>query len=124
MSQSNEPAAVEAGQGSGAASSGERERETGRAIEHRRARREPLRVRAVETIEHDAHEAWMALKKRPGLGVVLLGGLAVAAADAIGVGELAMGIAVGYGAYRLFFRREEAKPAGEGHLPAERVEHG
>jgi hypothetical protein len=122
MSQANEPAAQKAPPGSEAASSVQRE--TDRAIEHRRARREPLRVRAIETIEHDTRQAWGALKKRPGLGVLLLGGLAVAAADAVGVGELAMGIAVGYGAYRLFFRREEAKPTGEGSPTEKHVEHG
>jgi hypothetical protein len=119
MSQSNEPAAREGPASEAASSAGRDDR---RAIEHH-ARRGSLGVRAVETIEHDAHKAWVALKKRPSLGVLVLGGLAVAAADAVGVGELAMGIAVGYGAYRLF-RAREGTPTGETSPAGEHVEHG
>ena len=86
-----------------------------RALESRTAPRDSWRGSMEEKVKHESRLAWRAMKKRPSLGVLVFGGLAIAAADAIGVGELAMGIAVGYGAYRILCK---------GKSVDEHVEHG
>ncbi len=74
------------------------------ALDARNAPRDTWRGSMEETMKHDFGLAWQAMKKRPSLGVLVAGGLAIAAADAVGVGELALGLAVGYGAYRVLRR--------------------
>ncbi len=49
--------------------------------------------------------------------MILAGGLAVVAADAIGVGEVALGIAAGYAAYQAL-RKRPAAPRPDGDTPA------
>ena len=85
------------------------------ALESRSAPRGTWRGSVEETLKHDCRVAWRAMKQRPSLGVLVFGGLAIAAADAVGVGELAMGLAVGYGAYRVLHR---------GKSVGENLEHG
>lgn len=65
-----------------------------------------LRARAEEQTKQGSARLWHSLKKRPTIGVVVLGGLAILAADAVGVGELAMGIAVAYGAWQVLRKGE------------------
>ncbi len=86
-----------------------------RALDSRSAPRDTWQGSVEETVKHDARVAWRAMKKRPALGVLVFGGLALAAAEAVGVGELAMGMAVGYGAYRVLRR---------GKSVDEHLEHG
>jgi hypothetical protein len=103
MSQSNEPG----GQPESGPQSSQRPRGERETHPKWQARAE----RAEKTLERDAEKAWGAMKKRPSLGVLILGGLVVVAADAIGVGEVALGIAVGYVAYRALRKPEPARGA-------------
>jgi hypothetical protein len=48
----------------------------------------------------DGAKAIHFLKDKPSVGVVIAGGLGFAAANALGVGELAIAMAAGYAAYR------------------------
>lgn len=92
-----------------------------RSLERRTSRPDTWMGHAEETIKHDSRRAWQAMKKRPSLGVLVFGGLAVLAADAVGVGEVMVGLAVGYGAYRVLRRgrsTDEKLSVGEG------AEHG
>jgi hypothetical protein len=70
--------------------------------------REPNRERATAALadlkdqmrKADPKRAVGYLKKKPALGVVIAGGLGFAAANVIGVGEIAIAMAAGYFAYR------------------------
>ncbi|HEX8110813.1 MAG TPA: hypothetical protein VF516_23940 [Kofleriaceae bacterium] len=77
-----------------------------------------LRVRSAPPgtagakLEHVVKEAgarlWVQLKKRPSIGVVLVGGAGLVAASAVGVGEIAIGMIAGYAAYQVL--REGVSP--------------
>jgi hypothetical protein len=106
MSQSNEPVGQAAPSASESAP-----QSSERPLEHRGSRVHAWRVHTEETLERDAEKALGALRKRPSVGVLLLGGLAVAAADAIGVGEVALGLAVGYAVYQYLHKKDESRAA-------------
>lgn len=80
-----------------------------------------MRARAEDEAKRGMGRVWGELKKRPSIGVIVFGGLAIAAADAIGVGELAMGIGIGYAAWQVL---RKGKSIGEALREAEEVEHG
>jgi hypothetical protein len=99
MSQSNEPVGERAVSASDPAST--ISADIDRSLERRTSPPDTWRAHAEETIKRDTRKAWQAMKKRPSLGILVFGGLAVAAADAFGVGEVALGLGVGYAAYRV-----------------------
>ena len=92
-----------------------------RSLERRSASSGTLRARAEDKAKRGGVKVWRAFKKRPSLGVIVFGGLAIAAADAVGVGELAMGIAIGYAAWQVL---RKGKSVGEALAEAERMEGG
>jgi hypothetical protein len=57
-------------------------------------------TRFEHEVEEDFGKALAALRRRPSMGMLLVGAAAVIAAQAIGVGEVALGVALGYAAYR------------------------
>jgi hypothetical protein len=84
-----------------------------RTLGRRTAPEGTLRARAEDEVKHAGDRVWHGMKKRPSLGMIVIGGLAVLAADAIGVGEVALGVALGYAAYRVLRRgkgEDEGKP--------------
>jgi hypothetical protein len=99
MSQSNEPAAMRAAPAGDTASN--ISADIDRSLERRTSPPDTWRGHAEETIKHDGRKIWQAMKRRPSLGVVVFGGLAMAVADAVGVGEVALGLGVGYAAYKV-----------------------
>jgi hypothetical protein len=118
MSQSNEPAAPHAPPASDTGS--HISADIDRTLERRTAPPHTWQAHAEETIKHDGRKLWQAMKKRPSVGVLVFGGLAVVAADAVGVGEVALGLGVGYAAYRVLRKgrsTDEKVSMGE---PAER----
>jgi methylmalonyl-CoA mutase N-terminal domain/subunit len=90
-----------------------------RTLRHRRAPPGTLRSRAEDRAKRAGERAWIGLKKRPSLGVIGIGGLAVAAAGAVGVGELALGIAAGLAAWQVLRKGKSVEQAIE---DIERVE--
>ena len=63
---------------------------------------------------------WKQLRRRPSLGVLLVGGAGLALAMLTGVGELVIGVAAGYGAYQVL--REGVAPSTVAKHFAEQVE--
>jgi hypothetical protein len=86
-------------------------------LERRCAPTGTLRARLEDEAKRRGDRLWRALKKRPSFGVVVLGGMALVAAEAVGVGELAMGIAIGYAAWQVL---REGKSIGEALAEVER----
>ena len=82
-----------------------------RTLGRRTAPRGTARGRAEDTMKHAGGRLWHGMKKRPSLGVLVVGGLAVLAADAVGVGELALGLAVGYAAYQVLCKGKSVDAA-------------
>jgi len=109
MSQSNEPV----GQPAPPSAPESTPESSKRPLEHRGERAHAFfgRAHVEEVLERDAEKALGALRKRPSIGVIVLGGLAIAAADAIGVGEVALGLVVGYAAYQILRKKEPARAA-------------
>jgi hypothetical protein len=89
-----------------------------RTLELRRAPRGTWRARAEDRAKRGGTRVWRALKKRPSVGVVALGGLTIAAASAVGVGELTLGITAGYAAWQVL---RKGKSVGEVIEEAERI---
>src|ERR1700733_6773088 len=93
---------------------GDVRREISDDIEHTLDRRTApsgtIGARMEDRAKRGGVHAWRALKKRPSLGVVLFGGTAIVLADAVGVGELALGIAIGYAAWQVL---RKGKSVGE-----------
>ena len=88
-----------------------------RSLERPAAHPETWMGHAEDTLKHDTRKVWQAMKKRPSLGILVFGGLAVVAADAIGVGEVMVGLGVGYAAYRVLRKgrsTDEKITVGEG----------
>lgn len=63
--------------------------------------------------KHVGWRVWRAMRKRPSLGIVLVGGAGLAAATAIGVGELTIGLVLAYGAYQVLREGVPPKQAAE-----------
>jgi hypothetical protein len=97
MSQSNEP--VARGSGSAGVHNGK------------------FFARVEHEVEEDFGKALEALRRRPSMGMLLVGAAAVIAAQAIGVGEVALGVALGYAAYRAL-RQERSSRATTTTEPA------
>jgi hypothetical protein len=89
-----------------------------RTLRHRRARPGTLRSSAEDRAKRAGSRAWTGLKRHPSLGVLGVGGLAVAAAAAVGVGELALGIAAGLAAWQVLRKGKSVEQA------LEEMEHG
>jgi hypothetical protein len=81
-------------------------------IEHAlRVRRAPpgtSRAKLEQVAKDTGARLWIQLKKRPSLGVVLIGGAGLVVASAVGVGEIAIGMIAGYAAYQVL--REGVAP--------------
>jgi hypothetical protein len=80
-----------------------------------------FRARVEDETKRGGAVVWHTFKKRPSIGALVLGGLAIAAADAIGVGEVAVGVAIGYVAWRVL---RKGKNAGEAIEGSEQLERG
>ena len=65
-------------------------------------------ARLEQRVKAEGGKLWVQLRKRPSLGVVLAGGVGLALAATVGVGELAIAIAAGYAAYQVL--REGVAP--------------
>jgi hypothetical protein len=89
------------------------------ALDRRTAPPDTWQGRLEDQLKHDATRVWHALQRRPSVGVVLFGGAAILAAETVGVGEVALGIAIGYAAYRVLRKGHSAIAK-----PGESVEHG
>lgn len=81
-------------------------------IEHAlRVRRAPPGTPSakLEQVAKDAGaRLWIQLRKRPSIGVMLVGGAGLVVASAVGVGEIAIGMIAGYAAYQVL--REGVAP--------------
>ena len=64
------------------------------------ATKEGVEEKVKGRVGKDASKAMATLKRKPALGAVLAGGLGFIAANAIGVGEVAIAMAASYAAYR------------------------
>jgi hypothetical protein len=85
------------------------------ALERRTAPADTWQARVEEEVKHDCIRVWHALQRRPAIGVVAFAGAAMLAGSAFGVGEVALAVAMGYGAYRVLRKGRSAiaKPSGE-----------
>lgn len=92
-------------------------------IEHAlRIRSAPPGTPAAEleqVVKEAGARVWAQLKKRPSIGVVLVGGAGLAVASTVGVGEIAIGILAGYAAYQVL--REGVSPGEAAKKIAEEV---
>ncbi len=89
-----------------------------RTLALRRAPEGTWRARAEDRAKRGGTRVWRALKRRPSVGVVALGGLTIAAASAVGVGELTLGITAGYAAWQVL---RKGKSVGEVIEEAEHI---
>jgi len=71
-------------------------------------------------LEHAFDRVWRTFRKRPYVGTALAGGVGLAAASLIGVGELAIAVGAGYAAYQVFKNREPPAQAMREALQLER----
>lgn len=67
--------------------------------------------RVEDRLKSAGGKVWHAVKRRPSIGVIAAGGLGLALASAVGVGELAIGLALGYAAYQVLAEGVPAKEA-------------
>lgn len=88
------------------------------ALERRSAPAGTLRAHVEDATKRGGAAVLRVLRTRPSLGVVVFGGLAIAAADLVGVGELGMGIVIGYAAWQVLRKGE---PVGEAIEEAEQL---
>lgn len=68
---------------------------------------------AESEVKRAASWVWDELRRHPYLGIAIAGVGGVAAASALGVGELAVGIAVAYGAFNVLVRGESPEEAAK-----------
>jgi hypothetical protein len=85
-----------------------------RSLRTRSAKKGTLAARAEEVAKIAAGKAWAAMKQRPSIGVLAAGSLGLVLASTLGVGELAIGLAVGYAAFQIL---------AEGVPPSEAARH-
>jgi hypothetical protein len=78
------------------------------ALRIRRARPGTPGAKLEQVAKDTGARIWLQLKKRPSLGVVLIGGAGLAVASVVGVGEIAIGMIAGYAAYQVL--REGVAP--------------
>lgn len=75
---------------------------------------------AIERIaERGGDWLWARLRRRPYLGVAVVGGLGFAVASTMGVGEIAFAVLAGYAAYQVLVKKE---PPSQALKKAEEVE--
>jgi hypothetical protein len=72
-----------------------------RSLHTRTATPGTARAKVEGVVKTAAQKVWTQLRKRPSLGVLLVGGAGIALATVTGVGELTIGIAAAYGAYQV-----------------------
>jgi hypothetical protein len=84
-----------------------------RSLKTRAARRGTRAAKVEGTLKKEGAKAWTVMKRRPSVGVILTGGLALLIADAVGVGELAFAVVAGYAAYQVLRKGIPAKVAME-----------
>jgi hypothetical protein len=72
-----------------------------RTLQRRSAHEGTWKARAEDRLKRRGAWVWRGMKKRPSIGVIAAGGAALLLADAVGVGELAMAIGIGYAAYQV-----------------------
>jgi len=58
------------------------------------------RAHVEDVAKRGGARVWNTLKKHPSIGVVVFGGLTMTAASAVGVGEMVLGITIGYAAWQ------------------------
>lgn len=94
-------------------------------IEHslhiRTAPRGTTTAEIEQVVKAHGGRLWAQLKKRPSLGVVLAAGTGLALAMLVGVGELGVAIATGYGAYQVL--REGVAPRQAAADVVKKLEH-
>ncbi len=82
-----------------------------RSLNTRAAQRGTTAAKIESTLKREGAKAWHMLKRRPSVGVILTGGAALAIANAVGVGELAIAVVAGYAAYQVLRKGVPAKVA-------------
>jgi hypothetical protein len=81
---------------------------------HRRTTPPNTRARVAEDAAKGGGEVlWGAMKRHSYVSMIALGAVGIIAADAVGVGELAVGLAVAYSAFRVLRRGESPSQAIE-----------
>ena len=65
-------------------------------------------ARLEQVVKDAGARVWVQLKKRPSIGVVVVGAAGLAVASAVGVGEIAVAMIAGYAAYQVL--REGVSP--------------
>lgn len=87
-------------------------REARARIEHalhvRRATPGTAAAKLEQIAKHAGAQLWIQLKRRPSLGVALIGITGLAVASVVGAAEIAIGMAAGYAAYQVL--REGVAP--------------
>ena len=78
----------------------------------------------ADRVEDGAAWTWHELRARPSFGGLLLGGLGLGASMVIGVGELAVGVAIGYAGYLVLARGEAPMQALRDAIALEHGEAG
>ncbi|MEO6418323.1 MAG: hypothetical protein ABIP39_02885 [Polyangiaceae bacterium] len=84
-----------------------------RSLKTRSAQRGTRAAKIEGSLKKEGAKAWHLMKKRPSLGVLLTGGVALLVADAVGVGELAFAVVAAYAAYKVLRKGIPAKVAME-----------
>jgi hypothetical protein len=79
----------------------------------RRAQHGTFAANAEDKLKRGGARAWLLVKRRPSLGVVLVSGSALAVASTIGVGEIMFTLIVGYAAYQVLREGVSPKNAAE-----------
>ncbi len=84
-------------------------------LSRRSAERGTLSAKVEDWLKSDGARAWSYMKRHPGVGVTAAGGLALAAAATVGVGEIVVAASAAYAAFQVL---------REGVPPGEALEHG
>lgn len=90
-------------------------------LSHRSAERGTVAARLEDCVKHGGARLWELLKRHPSLGIAAAGGAGLAAATAVGVGEIVVAVTAAYAAYQVL--REGVAPAEAIGRSIERVEN-
>jgi hypothetical protein len=71
------------------------------ALRLRSAPEDTVLASIERSVKPRAARAWRVVEKRPSIGVLVVAGLALVAAEAIGAAELAFAVGAGYAAYQV-----------------------
>jgi hypothetical protein len=77
------------------------------------------RAKLEQLAKEASTQVWVQLKKRPSIGVVLVGAAGLAVASVVGVGEIAIGMIAGYSAYQVL--REGIAPGAAAKKVVEEI---